>query len=91
MTEKVIKQVWRKAQVVSGYDPDVWRKDHAGAWIKCDAYGETNMVLMANMDGRLTTEDPWQSMVATMTLICIRCTGRIIEQREMTIQSLIHL
>lgn len=40
MTEKVIKQVWRKAQVVSGYDPDVWRKDHAGAWIKCDAYGE---------------------------------------------------
>lgn len=31
--------VWRKATAVPGNDPDVWRKDVAGAWIKWSAYG----------------------------------------------------
>jgi hypothetical protein len=36
----VIEQVWAKANVVMGYDPNVWRKDFAGAWIRKDHYGK---------------------------------------------------
>lgn len=35
----VIQQVWEKAQSISGYDPNIWRKDFAGAWIRKDLYG----------------------------------------------------
>ncbi|MBO5058144.1 MAG: HNH endonuclease [Prevotella sp.] len=37
--EEVIKQVWDKANVIDGYNPSIWRKDYAGAWIRFDAYG----------------------------------------------------
>jgi CRISPR/Cas system Type II protein with McrA/HNH and RuvC-like nuclease domain len=36
--EKKIEQVWSKASVVSNNDPNIWRKDYAGAWIKRDQY-----------------------------------------------------
>jgi len=32
-------RVWEKAQIVTGYNPSVWRKDVAGAWIKRSQYG----------------------------------------------------
>ena len=32
--------VWKKATVVPRYNPNVWRKDVAGAWIKWDKYGD---------------------------------------------------
>jgi hypothetical protein len=35
----VIQQVWNKAKQVSGYDPNIWRQDFAGAWIRQDLYG----------------------------------------------------
>ena len=35
----VIQQVWNKAKEVSGYDPNIWRQDFAGAWIRKDLYG----------------------------------------------------
>lgn len=35
----VIK-VWEQAEAVSGYDPNIWRKDFAGAWIRVDCYGK---------------------------------------------------
>lgn len=35
----VIQQVWEKAQPVDGNDPNIWRKDYAGAWIRKDLYG----------------------------------------------------
>ena len=38
-----IQNIWKKAQVVLGYDPNVWRKDFAGAWIRFNAYGETSL------------------------------------------------
>lgn len=39
---KLKNAVWEKAVVVPGSDPDVWRKDVAGAWIKRDQYGNRN-------------------------------------------------
>lgn len=30
--------VWERATKVDGYDPDIWRKDFAGAWIRKDSY-----------------------------------------------------
>jgi 5-methylcytosine-specific restriction endonuclease McrA len=38
-SDKVIQQVWEKAQSIIGYDPNIWRKDFAGAWIRKDLYG----------------------------------------------------
>ncbi len=37
-----IEQAWRNAQAVEGYDPNVWRQDFVGAWIRRDFYGITN-------------------------------------------------
>lgn len=34
-----IEQVWEKATKVTGYDPNKWRKDFAGAWIGREYYG----------------------------------------------------
>lgn len=31
--------IWKSATAVEGYNPDVWRKDFAGAWIRRDQYG----------------------------------------------------
>lgn len=31
--------VWRKGNVVPGYDPNVTRKDKCGAWIRYSEYG----------------------------------------------------
>lgn len=35
-----ILRVWDKAQTIEGYNPEVWRQDFAGAWIRKDAYGQ---------------------------------------------------
>lgn len=37
----MINAVWAKAHTVSGYDPDIIRKDACGAWIRKDSYGTT--------------------------------------------------
>lgn len=36
---KTINAVWKKAIIVNGVDPNIWRKDYAGAWIKKSEYG----------------------------------------------------
>ena len=41
-SESQIKAVWSKGKMVSGYDPDEYRQDVAGAWMKYSAYGNTN-------------------------------------------------
>lgn len=38
-SEEMIERIWEKAQIVPGYDPRIWRKDFAGAWIRKDLYG----------------------------------------------------
>lgn len=35
-----VDSVWRKGQVVPGYNPDDYRKDAAGAWIMRAMYGK---------------------------------------------------
>lgn len=35
-----VGRVWDKATIVPNYNPDIWRKDFAGAWIRKDAYGQ---------------------------------------------------
>lgn len=39
-SELIKNQVWGKALIVAGYNPNIWRKDLVGAWIKYDQYGE---------------------------------------------------
>lgn len=37
----VIKEtLWLKARAVEGYDPDIFRKDACGAWIRKDMFGQ---------------------------------------------------
>lgn len=36
---RTILEVWDKAQTIEGCNPDIWRQDFAGAWIRRDAYG----------------------------------------------------
>lgn len=33
-----VQQVWEKGTILSGIDPNVWRKDHCGAWINRSAH-----------------------------------------------------
>jgi hypothetical protein len=33
--------VWAKGEAVEGYDPEAWRKDTCGAWMRFDKYGDT--------------------------------------------------
>lgn len=35
-----INAVWKKARIVPGYDPSLYRKDSCGAWICRTDYGE---------------------------------------------------
>jgi len=41
-SNEMIQKVWEKGQVVSGNDPNVWRKDECGAWIGRQSYGNRN-------------------------------------------------
>ena len=47
-----IQKVWNKAKKIDSEDPSVYRKDHAGAWIKRDEYGKTNSSLGWEIDHR---------------------------------------
>jgi hypothetical protein len=40
--EETIQKVWEKGEVVSNNDPNIWRKDQCGAWIKRTEYGNRN-------------------------------------------------
>lgn len=41
-SEETIQRVWEKAQIVSGANPNVWRKDQCGAWIGRQSHGDRN-------------------------------------------------
>ncbi len=43
-TEQQKKTAWNRASVVKGCDPQQWRKDCCGAWIKWDKYGDNNSI-----------------------------------------------
>jgi len=40
--QTTINSVWQKAQAVSGYDENEYRKDRCGAWIRKQSYGSTS-------------------------------------------------
>lgn len=40
-SEEIIGQVWQKSTQVDRNDPNIWRKDIAGAWIRRDQYGKS--------------------------------------------------
>ena len=39
-TESEIEAVWKKAKIQANNNPDVFRKDYAGAWIRKSDYGK---------------------------------------------------
>ena len=40
ITESKLQKVWEKAKVISGYNPNEYRQDYAGAWIVYAEYGK---------------------------------------------------
>lgn len=42
-SDKTIQDIWEMAETVDGYNPNVWRQDFAGAWIRRDYYGTCNV------------------------------------------------
>lgn len=41
-SQEIIQKVWEKGSIVSGNDPQEWRKDQCGAWIGRNYYGNRN-------------------------------------------------
>lgn len=41
-SDDIIEQVWQRAKIVANNNPDVFRQDYAGAWIRRDQYGQKN-------------------------------------------------
>lgn len=41
-SKQQIRDIWNRASVVDGYDPNRFRKDACGAWIIWDKYGDTD-------------------------------------------------
>lgn len=42
--EKTVQAVWEKGRIISGLDPNVWRKDACGATMKRNEHGNVNSV-----------------------------------------------
>ena len=42
LSKQIVQKVWEKGRVDPGQDPDVWRKDECGAWVKRSHYGNRN-------------------------------------------------
>lgn len=40
--DPTVQAVWERGNVVSGYDPRIWRQDQCGAWIRRDHYGNAD-------------------------------------------------
>lgn len=38
-SNSLLDQLWNKADIEEGFNPDKWRKDFAGAWIQRDQFG----------------------------------------------------
>ncbi len=58
LSNNVIEEVWQKAYIDANNNPDIFRKDYAGAWIRRDQYGqkgkygwEANRMVPLSRDG----------------------------------------
>ncbi len=47
---EVIQAIWEKGVIVEGYNPAMYRKDAANAWMARDAYGDFNRDLGWSID-----------------------------------------
>lgn len=50
ISPSLIQQVWEKGIEVAGYDPDMYRKNYADAWISRDHYGDTDSIMGWEID-----------------------------------------
>ena len=39
LTDMEIEEVWQKANIIPNNNPNIYRQDYAGAWIRRDQYG----------------------------------------------------
>jgi hypothetical protein len=37
--QEIVAQVWQHARVMTDFDPEGWRQDECGAWIRREHYG----------------------------------------------------
>jgi hypothetical protein len=44
-SDEKIQQVWEKGTILQGIDPNIWRKDHCGAWINRRLHGNRDSPL----------------------------------------------
>lgn len=49
-TPETVQRIWEKGLAVEGYNPDLYRKDHAGAWIARFAYHDRKSLLGWEVD-----------------------------------------
>lgn len=41
-SEDTVQKVWEKAKIITNNDPNIWRQDQCGAWIRRGHYGNRN-------------------------------------------------
>lgn len=56
MLSKDIIVVWNKGKIISDYDPDIYRQDECGAWIKFQSYGKRDDTFGWEID-HITSQD----------------------------------
>ena len=47
---------WNKAKIIGSNNPNIWRQDECGAWIKWDAYGDRSSQYGWEVD-HITSQD----------------------------------
>ena len=40
LDDEILRKVWEKGEAASNVDPDIWRKDACGAWMRRDFYND---------------------------------------------------
>ena len=48
--ESLIEEIWKSALTVTGFNPDIVRKDACGAWIMRNQYGNRNSIFGWEID-----------------------------------------
>ncbi len=82
-TTEVVAAVWSKGRIVHPYNPNLWRKDSCGAWMKREEYGNRQSStgwevdhINPNGGDNLSNLQPlqWENNVAKSDgkLVCVR-------------------
>lgn len=62
LDEKLVQEVWEKGRVIPGRNPEEWRQDQCGAWLRRDQYdnGQSEFgwkALKTNSGGKHATDE----------------------------------